>query len=88
MQFTTFALTVLSIGSAFAAPTAVVRSDPKILTSAISEVSDAKSIVDSQVAIISMLHHLLVLPPRPVSAKLFSRHSGPNHCQRCDCSRS
>ncbi|KAI3324646.1 hypothetical protein HD806DRAFT_534112 [Xylariaceae sp. AK1471] len=55
MQFTTFALAALSIGSAFAAPTAVVRSDPKILTSAISAVSDAKSAVDSQVAIIDNL---------------------------------
>ncbi|KAJ8109922.1 hypothetical protein ONZ43_g6010 [Nemania bipapillata] len=55
MQFTTLTLAAISIVSAIAAPSAVARSDPKILTSAISEVSDTRSAVDNQVAIIKNL---------------------------------
>ncbi|KAJ2999211.1 hypothetical protein NUW58_g66 [Xylaria curta] len=55
MQFTTLALAVLSIGSVFGAPTVVARSDPKILTSAISAASGSKTAVDTQVAIIKNL---------------------------------
>ncbi|KAI0861796.1 hypothetical protein F4860DRAFT_513589 [Xylaria cubensis] len=48
MYFRTLALAALSIGSVFAAPTAVTGSDPKILTSAIGAVADAKIAVDTQ----------------------------------------
>ncbi|KAI1735339.1 hypothetical protein F4680DRAFT_453032 [Xylaria scruposa] len=51
MYFRTLALAAISIGSVFAAPTAVTGSDPKILTSAISAVADAKIAVDAQAVI-------------------------------------
>ncbi|KAI1327264.1 hypothetical protein F5Y16DRAFT_201469 [Xylariaceae sp. FL0255] len=49
MQFTSFALAALSIGSAFAQTT---PSDPKILVTAIDAVASAKTAVDNEVAII------------------------------------
>jgi hypothetical protein len=69
MQFTTLALAALSIGSSFAAPFAAVRSDPKILTSAISAVSDAKASVDTQAAIIST----------PTSTNSLASHPNSSH---------
>jgi hypothetical protein len=61
MQIITLALAAISIASVSAAPSTVVRSDPKILTSAISAVSGTRSAVDTQVTIISMpLYHLYV----------------------------
>ncbi|KAI0550660.1 hypothetical protein F4679DRAFT_594567 [Xylaria curta] len=51
MYFRTLALAALSIGSVFAVPTAVTGSNPKILTSAIGAVADAKIAVDTQAAI-------------------------------------
>ncbi|KAI0554529.1 hypothetical protein F4679DRAFT_299447 [Xylaria curta] len=51
MQFTTFALAALSIGSVFAVPSTVVRRDT-ILDTAISAVNTAETAVASEVAII------------------------------------
>ncbi|KAI0204948.1 hypothetical protein F4808DRAFT_315620 [Astrocystis sublimbata] len=53
MQFFTFALAALSVGSVLSAPTTTPTvPEPKVLTSAISAVSSSKSNVDTQVAII------------------------------------
>lgn len=53
MQFTTLTLAAISIVSVVAAPSVVARSDPKVLTNAISEVSSTRSAVDTQANIIS-----------------------------------
>ncbi|KAI0435806.1 hypothetical protein F4803DRAFT_573778 [Xylaria telfairii] len=55
MHFNTLTLAVLTIGSVFAAPAIVAPSDPKVLTNAISAVSDSKSVVDTQTVIIRNL---------------------------------
>ncbi|KAI0474443.1 hypothetical protein F4859DRAFT_522068 [Xylaria cf. heliscus] len=52
MQFTTFALAALSIGSVFAAPPTKVRRDP-VLDTAISAINSVETAVASQVAIIN-----------------------------------
>ncbi|KAI0867488.1 hypothetical protein GGS24DRAFT_485458 [Hypoxylon argillaceum] len=55
MQFTTLTLAAISIVSVVAAPSVVARSDPKVLTNAISEVSSTRSAVDTQANIIKNL---------------------------------
>jgi hypothetical protein len=71
MQFTTFTLAALSMGSAFAAPSAVARQPPSVLQNAIQAVAEAQTAVQTQVTIIGMPLPPSFCPVLPPSANSF-----------------